>query len=152
LTEDRGFTNFLNPGNSHLYPKNGSFSATFNEFASESASKIARFKMALTKVGVLLMHPKMTHMSYARSSVSNGFALVEADIPTSHISQLPFGCIAKFFILKYSKCKSVLMMMRTLVSLGKAGYLHFSLKMFFRRRMGGLKVYGVQLWWEVELE
>jgi hypothetical protein len=34
--------------------------------------------MALTKVGVLRMHPKITHMFYARSSVSNGFTLVEA--------------------------------------------------------------------------
>jgi hypothetical protein len=63
---------------SNFYPKSRSFSATFNEFASESASKIALFKMDLTRVGVLLMHPKMTHMFYARSSVSNGFTLVEA--------------------------------------------------------------------------
>jgi hypothetical protein len=34
--------------------------------------------MAQIKVGVLLMRLKMTPMFYARSSVSNGFTLVEA--------------------------------------------------------------------------
>jgi hypothetical protein len=52
----------MNMKDFHLYPKTGSFSATFNDFTTESASKIAQFKMVQIKLGGLLHAPKVTAM------------------------------------------------------------------------------------------
>jgi len=53
---------------------------------------MALFKTALTRVEVLMMHPEMTHMFYARSSVPNGFTLVEASHYNSHALYLFTHC------------------------------------------------------------